>query len=496
MVKSAKPVLLILICLSMGISVTGQTRISLLLRLPDPVVRMNRDLNRMLASDGRLIADLTDLDAQIGRIIGVLENSGYPFAQVTMDSVTQGSTLLTGILQVDPGELVLIDTIMNRTGFGISQGVLSRLMNIRPGDPYRESAVAEASSRLNRLDYMKLARTLEVGFHPGSASLYLYPEKTGANRFDGWAGLSPDLKTAGRMSFSGALVFNLKNLIAQGENWQLDWHRSQDASQKLNLAAHIPYLAGLPVGAEAGFNLFRQDTGYLNISWNAGIPYHFSPGHLLSVFVRQVQSNVIEGSSGSLVPNRLPYTGFQSGIAWELVRLDNRVNPFRGIAARIEISTGKKNTPGALPVNQSEFSGSVSWYRPVAGSLAALLSLNTAWRQASWIYENEQYRLGGLNLLRGFDEDQFHADAFAVGSMEVRYLLDKDSHLMALADIGIIRSGRGTNVVVNYPAGIGVGGQLRTAGGIFRIIFALGKQGGEPVNFRNSKIHLGYIGVF
>jgi hemolysin activation/secretion protein len=132
----------------------------------------------------------------------------------------------------------------------------------------------------------------------------------------------------------------------------------------------------------------------------------------------------------------------------------------------------------------------------VAGSLTALLSLNTAWRQASWIYENEQYRLGGLNLLRGFDEDQFHADAFAVGSMEVRYLLDKDSHLMALADIGIIRSGRGTNVVVNYPAGIGVGGQLRTAGGIFRIIFALGKQGGEPVNFRNSKIHLGYIGVF
>jgi len=70
--------------------VTGQTRISLLLRLPDPVVRMNRDLNRLLAPDGRLIADLADLDAQIGRIIGVLENSGYPFAQVTMDSVTQG----------------------------------------------------------------------------------------------------------------------------------------------------------------------------------------------------------------------------------------------------------------------------------------------------------------------------------------------------------------------------------------------------------------------
>jgi hemolysin activation/secretion protein len=98
--------------------------------------------------------------------------------------------------------------------------------------------------------------------------------------------------------------------------------------------------------------------------------------------------------------------------------------------------------------------------------------------------------------MRGFDEDVFHADAFAVTSIEFRYLLDRYSHLIILSDLGLLHNNENENPGWSVPIGVGVGGQIRTAGGIFRIIFALGRQQDQPISLKNAKIHLGYVGVF
>lgn len=438
----------------------------------------------------------SDLNTKIEQLIGFYENSGYPFVQVKLDSVNPLPEGIFGNLLISPGELVYMDTILNRSGFRISSPVLYRLLNIRPGDQYRESAVNEASKRLAQIPYLRQTRPLEIGFHPGKASVYVYPEKASANRFDGWVGLSPNLRAGGKLSFSGALMLNLNNILGQGENWQLDWHRSQDASQKLNLAGHIPYLAGMPVGLQGSFELFRQDTSYLTVSWDVGVPYHFGPNHLLSLFVRQKESTILVSLSDLQNSIRQPFKSVLTGLSWELGHLDNSLNPYRGFAFRLEASTGRKSIPDSISMQQTEFTASFSRFQPLAKNLTCAFIIKSGYRISPETYENEQYRLGGLNLLRGFDEDVFHTDAFAVTSVEVRFLLDRISHLVVLTDIGFLRVTENSSPVLKIPLGVGLGGQIRTAGGIFRIIFALGKQADQPLNIKNSKIHLGYVGVF
>jgi outer membrane protein assembly factor BamA len=356
--------------------------------------------------------------------------------------------------------------------------------------------VREASYRLEQVPYLQLSRPPEIGFHPGKASVYLYPQKKGANRFDGWVGLSPDLRAGGKVAFSGALSLDLYNILSQGESWRFNWHRSQDASQQLNLAAHLPYLAGLPVGLQGKFELYRQDTSYLNLSWDAGIPYHFSPLNQVNVFVRHRESNVIVPSADTKTSNRQPFSSFLSGLAWEFNRLDNPVNPYRGLLLKMEASTGRKSIPDSLTVLQSEFLADVSWFRPISRNLTCALILQSALRKSPESFENEQYRVGGLNLMRGFDENVFYADAYAVTSVELRYLLDRSSHILVLADFGFLRTTENGSAVLKTPSGFGIGGQVRTGSGIIRIIFALGKQSQQPLNLKNSKIHLGYVGVF
>jgi len=473
-----------------------QNTINLNIRIRDFVGDSGAEMFKKLRIANPLNIKYSDLNPKIEQIIGFYENSGYPFVQVSLDSVNPVPAGISGILLINPGELVTIDTLLNRTGFRISSPVLYRLMNIRPGDLYRESSVNEASRRLALIPYLTQTRPLEVGFHQGKASVYLYPDKASANRFDGWIGLSPDLRTSGKLAFSGALTLSLNNILGQGENWKLNWHRNQDGSQKLNLAAHIPYLAGLPFGFQGNFELFRQDTSYLNMTWDVGIPYHFNPNHLLNLFIRHRESSILVPVADVQNSSRQPYVSLLSGLTWEWNRLDNRINPYGGFEFRLEASTGRKSIPDSISMQQSEFTANISWFQPLAKSLTCALILQSGYRKSPATYENEQYRLGGLNLLRGFDEDVFHSDAFAVTSVEFRYLLDRTSHLVLLSDVGFLRSVENNVPLLKIPLGVGLGGQIRTAGGIFRIIFAVGKQADQPFNLKNAKIHLGYVGVF
>jgi outer membrane protein assembly factor BamA len=474
----------------------SQNMINLDIRIRESSGDSGSEMFKKLRISDPLRLTISDLNPKIEKIIGFYENSGYPFVQISLDSVNALPAGTSGILLINPGQLVTIDTLLNRTGFRLSSAILKRLINIRPGDRYSESHVFEASKRLGLIPWLSQARPLEIGFHPGKASVYVYPEKASANRFDGWVGLSPDLRAGGKLAFSGALTLNLYNSLGQGENWQFDWHRNQDRSQQLNLLAHIPYMAGLPFGLQGKFQLYRQDTSYLNLRWDIGIPYHFNPNHLINLFIRHRESTLLVPVNDFQNTSRQPLTSLLSGLTWEFIRLDNRMNPYRGIEFRLEAATGRKSIPDSISMQQSEFTADISWYQPLAKSLTCAFLLQSGYRRSPETYDNEQYRLGGLALLRGFDENVFHTDAFAVASVELRYLLDQTSHLIVLADVGFLKSLDKNIPIVNIPVGIGLGGQIRTSGGIFRIILAMGKQADQPINIKNSKIHLGYVGVF
>jgi len=99
-------------------------------------------------------------------------------------------------------------------------------------------------------------------------------------------------------------------------------------------------------------------------------------------------------------------------------------------------------------------------------------------------------------MMRGFYEDTYRTNGFIAGSVELRYLLNQSSHILLLADLGYLEQGAGSGVPVTVPYGFGLGGQIRTAGGIFRIIFALGQEWGQKPDLSAGKIHIGYVGLF
>jgi hemolysin activation/secretion protein len=111
------------------------------------------------------------------------------------------------------------------------------------------------------------------------------------------------------------------------------------------------------------------------------------------------------------------------------------------------------------------------------------------------IYQNELYRFGGQNSLRGFNEDELFASARSVITLEYRFLLDRNSNVFVFYD-----QAYSENSAIKYskdqPFGFGTGLSFGTNLGIFSVSYALGSQMQNPILLKNGKIHFGYIAYF
>lgn len=114
------------------------------------------------------------------------------------------------------------------------------------------------------------------------------------------------------------------------------------------------------------------------------------------------------------------------------------------------------------------------------------------------IFENELYRIGGLLVLRGFDEESIFTSAYAVNTFEYRILLEKNSYWYLFMDAAYYENNNvaAETFISDTPLGFGTGISFQTNAGIFSINYALGKQFNNPIVFRAAKIHFGFVNYF
>ena len=123
-----------------------------------------------------------------------------------------------------------------------------------------------------------------------------------------------------------------------------------------------------------------------------------------------------------------------------------------------------------------------------------LLSAKTKWIESNRLFNNELLRLGGINDLRGFDEESIYASYFWTATFEYRYSIDRNSFFRAFFDQGYFYNK--ISSTADYPYGVGVGVQVQTVAGMLQLNYALGAQNNSGLNFQTGKIHFGIINYF
>ena len=137
------------------------------------------------------------------------------------------------------------------------------------------------------------------------------------------------------------------------------------------------------------------------------------------------------------------------------------------------------------------------FFLPVFKRCALKLGLQSGWLFTTTpISLNEQYRIGGNRLLRGFNEESIFATQYIVGALEFRLLIGRNSYLYAFIDAAYVANITRNASQFDTPSSFGAGIVFETKVGLFGFTLAAGREKGNPFDLRNTKTHFGYVSLF
>jgi hemolysin activation/secretion protein len=193
-----------------------------------------------------------------------------------------------------------------------------------------------------------------------------------------------------------------------------------------------------------------------------------------------------------------------------VIRLDYIYNPRRGYDLLGSVAVGQnsiRENPAVNPdiyagmaLNSIEYRGTLiaDYYIPVAVRAAIKFGVNGGYIQDPSLLLNDLFRIGGLEVLRGFNEQSLYVSQYAIGTVEFHYLLEQNSFLFLFYDQGWCRETLASYIQYfnDTPAGFGAGMDFQTKAGIFSFSYALGNGIGTPLNFSTGKINFGLVNYF
>lgn len=472
--------------------------------------------------------DFYQLQSLQEKILDYLENNGYPFARVKLDSITlEGDNAFQASLKVDKGPLYKIDSIQNKGNAKLTTNYLQHYLGIPNGSLFRKDRLQTISKKLSELPFVQEQQSWDLTMlGTGSIlNLYLAPKKSSQiNVLVGFLPANEQLAN-NKLLVTGEATINLKNSLGAGETIGLNWQQVQVKSPRLNIAFAYPYLFNSPFGINFGFDLFKKDSSFVNISLLLGIQYALASNQTGSVYIQNLSTNLLtvdtlQVKNSRRLPTEADVRSVNIGINYEWFNTDYRYNPRRGNEIMINASAGTKkiNKNSAivklyddsdptfdfnslydtmnLNAYQFRIKLAAAHYFPLTRASTLKMAVSGGWFESPNIFRNELFQIGGYRLLRGFDEESIFASRYAVGTVEYRYLLGQNSFMFGFTDWGWAKNTVPSINVSNTFLGLGLGMAFETKAGIFNISYAAGKRDDAKFNLRQSKIHLGYVNYF
>src|SRR5216684_2455684 len=296
------------------------------------------------------LLDFKQYQARQQQLLNYLEENGYPFGKVNLDSVVVGDNgEVSAKLKVEKGPLYHIDSI-RLYGMGkISNEFMQRYLNIPNGSIYRKQRLEAISRKILELPYVQEQQPWSLTMlGTGSVvNLYLKPKKS--SQINALIGFLPssDPVLGNKVLVTGEATVSLKNALGNGETIGLNWQQLQAGSPRLNLAFQQPYLFNSPFGMNLSFDLYKQDSSYINVNMLLGVQYALSANQTGSVFIRDLISSLLNVDTLQIIashalPTEADIRSVSVGLAYEFNNTDYRFNPRKGNELQFTGSVGTK----------------------------------------------------------------------------------------------------------------------------------------------------------
>jgi len=312
------------------------------------------------------------------------------------------------------------------------------------------------------------------------------------NTFDGIIGYVPSPNPSEKGYVTGQVNVALRNLFGTLRAFSFRWNRLNRFSQDLEIKYFEPWLFGLPLNIQPTFNQFKQDTTYIqrSLSWNLEFSFSESFGltfnFVTSLVIPQINYSIMNvNRSSSLL--------YGLGLIYD--SRDHPVYTKSGILLKTDFNQVIKKEYLSLETKkfyQQKGNFLFSIHQSIFKNQLVYFSFNAKVISGGGISISDLFKFGGMNSIRGYEENQFSGSRIFWTNIEYRFLTSYTDFISAFFDYGYYFRDLFNEKVSNFKYGYGVGASFQTTLGLLKINFALG----QGDTFSRGKIHFGIVSGF
>ena len=433
------------------------------------------------------------IEKTLEHINNKIANNGFPFSKISLSEIKikDKNTLTAKLITSKKEKKRSLDKIVIKGYEKFPKSYLRRFLKIKPKKTFNIETIKRKLSALRNLRFAEQTKAPEVLFTKDSTTLYLYLEKAQINTFDGFLGFSTNEET-NKIDFNGYINLELYNNLNYGESFNLIYKSDESEQKNFEINLNLPYLFSTPIGTELSLKILKRDSSFTSINQKANVFYQLNPKNRIFIGIESVESNNLLGDEINSAITDYKSNLYNLKYVFENRQSFNSIFPLKS-KIKLELGVGKRKI-----INNSESQSKISIDAFHSFQLNKKNSfytrLNGASINSNSYLENELFRFGGINSIRGFQENSILANQYIVLNTEYRYFLSKSIYAHTIVDFANFENKIFNNKENLYGFGLGFG--IITKAGLLKFNFANGKTEKQNFKFSNSKIHLSLVSIF
>ena len=435
--------------------------------------------------------EINELESFLKKTTKKLADKGYPFNKIKLINIKEiDNSSISANLNVDLGEKRTLDKIKIKGYEKFPKSFTKQYLKLLTEETFDFEKIKEKSKKINNLGFVRQTKDPEVLFKKDSTITYLFIEKTENNSFDGFIGFATN-EESNKLELNGYVNLKLSNTLNYGEEITLDYKSTdnEDKFFKTNIIA--PFVLQSPLGLELSLNLTKKDTSYTKDEQSIGVNYLTKNKHGISLHLSYLNSV----SNLTIVNQSIKdYNSKFQKIRYSYLEpnINNKLIPIKFLNT-LEFSIGERrdntNTRKQIKYKTKTYNNF-----KITNKSSIYLNFESYGLISTNFYQNEMLLFGGINSIRGFEENSIAANKLFMINSEYRFTIDNNIYINTILDSAYYENS--LSDIKGYIYGLGLGLNINTNSGVFKINYANGVKKGEAVDLKLSKIHVSFSNTF
>ena len=430
-----------------------------------------------------------EFDEFTNQLLKQIDKIGKSFSEISyINPIMKNDTLIIELTISDSSNRK-IDKVIVRGYNAFPEKFISNYFLINTKTVFSKLKLKNVSNLTNRLDFIKENKAPEVLFKKDSTHLYLFFDKLGTSSFDGIVNFSSKQNGKGLL-LNGNLDLKLNNTFNSGEKFEIIWNKVSDEKTDFKINSYVPYLFNSKFSTTLEFNLYRQDSTFINTNFKLNTDYSINQRSHASVLYRSENSNYLLNTLDNEITS---YSNYFIGLGYQMKKLStsNLYDFNNGI--NLNLIVGKRKTSlesiNQLKLHFSAFANlqiNNRGYLNIRNESGLLTSKN--------YLLNELFRIGGANSIRGYNEQSIFTNGYSYSNIEFRYSLDRSSYLYSITDLGAYKES--TTKKIKKLIGIGAGYQFKINNNFVNIGYVISTNSSTNTKLNNSTLVVKWTSFF